>query len=211
MSRSNLFEEVRVKSIFHPSDFSEASEVAFVHALTIALVAGATLTVLHVEASPGIEWHDFPGVRDTLERWRLIPMGSPKSVVGRLGIKVKKVITSSNDPVKAFLDFLEQHPENLVVLAVHQREGRVRWLDKPVGELIARGKGQMTLFIPHGLEGFVSGQDGSIAPQHPHPGHEQAQAAAECGSRCAPNPQPPVACGRDYVAPTWGRWPKCLR
>jgi nucleotide-binding universal stress UspA family protein len=163
MGRSNLLEEVGVKSIFHPSDFSEASEVAFAHALKIALVAGATLTMLHVEASHSTEWQEFPGVRDTLERWKLIPMGSSKSVVGKLGIKVKKVIASSKDPVKACLDFLEKHPEDLVVLAVHQREGRARWLEKSVGEPIARGAGQMTLFIPHGVEGFVSRQDGSIS------------------------------------------------
>ena len=148
MGRSNLLEEVGVKSIFHPSDFSEASEVAFAHALKIALVAGATRTMLHVEASHSTEWQEFPGVRDTLERWKLIPMGSSKSVVGKLGIKVKKVIASSKDPVKACLDFLEKHPEDLVVLAVHQREGRARWLEKSVGEPIARGAGQMTLFIP---------------------------------------------------------------
>jgi len=163
MGRSNLLEEVGVKSIVHPSDFSEASEVAFAHALKIALVAGATLTMLHVEASHSTEWQEFPGVRDTLERWKLIPMGSSKSVVGKLGIKVKKVIASSKDPVKACLDFLEKHPEDLVVLAVHQREGRARWLEKSVGEPIARGAGQMTLFIPHGVEGFVSRQDGSIS------------------------------------------------
>ena len=163
MGRSNLLEEVGVKSIFHPSDFSEASEVAFAHALKIALVAGATLTMLHVEASHSTKWQEFPGVRDTLERWKLIPMGSSKSVVGKLGIKVKKVIASSKDPVKACLDFLEKHPEDLVVLAVHQREGRARWLEKSVGEPIARGAGQMTLFIPHGVEGFVSRQDGSIS------------------------------------------------
>ena len=64
MTTSHLLEEVRVRSIFHPSDFSEASEVAFAHALKIALVARADLTVLHVAASPGTEWQDFPGVRD---------------------------------------------------------------------------------------------------------------------------------------------------
>jgi len=52
--------------------------------------------MLHVQASPGPEWQDFPGVRDTLERRRLIPMGSPKSVVGRLSIKIKKVIALRN-------------------------------------------------------------------------------------------------------------------
>ena len=38
----------RIEVIFHPSDFSEASEVAFAHALKIALVTGSTLNVLHV-------------------------------------------------------------------------------------------------------------------------------------------------------------------
>ena len=163
MSQAILLDAIRVKSIFHPSDFSEASEVAFVHALKIALVVGAKLTVLHVEASPSAKWQDFPGVRDTLERWKLIPTGSPKSAVAWLGIEVDKVIASSKDPVKACLGFLEKHPEDLIVLVVHQREGRMRWLEKSVGKPIARGAGQMTLFIPHGVEGFVSRQDGSIS------------------------------------------------
>jgi nucleotide-binding universal stress UspA family protein len=88
MSQANLLDAIRLKFIFHPSDFSEASEVAFAHALKIALVVGAKLTMLHVEASPSAEWQDFPGVRDTLERWKLIPKGSPKSAVGWLGIEV---------------------------------------------------------------------------------------------------------------------------
>jgi nucleotide-binding universal stress UspA family protein len=181
MTTSHLLEEVRVKSIFHPSDFSEASEVAFVHALKIALVTRATLTILHVQASPGTDWQDFPGVRDTLERWRLIPMGSPRSVVAKLGITIKKVIASSSDPVKACLGFLEQHPEDLVVLAVHQREGRARWLEKSVGQPIARASGQMTLFIPHGVEGFVSRQDGSVSLRN-----------ILIPVTCKPSPQPGV-------------------
>jgi len=69
---------VNLESIFHPSDLSEGSEVAFAHALKIALVAEAKLTMLHVEASPSAEWQDFPGVRDTLERW-----GSSRKTVPR--------------------------------------------------------------------------------------------------------------------------------
>jgi nucleotide-binding universal stress UspA family protein len=154
---------IRVESVFHPSDFSEASEVAFAHALKIALVANAKLTMLHVEASPNTQWQDFPGVRDTLERWGLIPRGSPRSAVGQLGINVNKVIASSKDPVKACLGFLEKHPVDLIVLAVHQHNGRIRWLEKSVGKPIARGAGQMTLFIPFGVEGFVRRQDGWIS------------------------------------------------
>ena len=101
-------EGVKLESIFHPSDFSEASEVAFAHALKIALVSGAKLTMLHVEATPSAEWQDFPGVRDTLERWGLIPQGSPKSAVGQLGIAVEKFIRFDNDPVEASLYFLKE-------------------------------------------------------------------------------------------------------
>jgi nucleotide-binding universal stress UspA family protein len=156
-------EGVKLESIVHPSDFSEASEVAFVHALKIALVAGAKLTMLHVEASPGAEWQDFPGVRDTLERWGLIPKGSPKSAVGQLGIAVAKVLRLSKNPVKACLGFLEENPTDLIVLAVRQHEGNMRWLGKSVGKPIARRAGQMTLFTPHGVEGFVSRKDGAIS------------------------------------------------
>jgi nucleotide-binding universal stress UspA family protein len=166
MSQAKTLDGVKLESIFHPSDFSEASEVAFVHALKIALVAGAKLTMLHVEASPAAEWQDFPGVRDTLERWGLIPKGSPKSAVGQLGIKAAKVLRLSKDPVRACLGFLEENPTNLIVLAVRQHEGRMRWLEKSVGEPIARRAGQMTLFTPHGVEGFVSRQDGSISLQN---------------------------------------------
>jgi nucleotide-binding universal stress UspA family protein len=147
MGQNKILEEVKLKSIFHPSDFSQASEVAFAHALRIALVVEAKLTMLHIEASPTTEWQDFPGVRETLERWGLIPADSPKS----------------EDPVEACLHFLAEHPADLIVLAVHQHEGRMRWLARSVGEPIARKAGQMTLFIPHGVDGFVSRQDGSIS------------------------------------------------
>jgi hypothetical protein len=43
MNQTNSLEGVKVQSIFHPSDFSEASEIAFVHALKAALVTQATL------------------------------------------------------------------------------------------------------------------------------------------------------------------------
>jgi nucleotide-binding universal stress UspA family protein len=163
MSQAKMLEGVTLESIFHPSDFSEASEVAFVHALKLALVAGAKLTMLHVDASRSAEWQDFPGVRDTLERWGLIPKGSPKSVVGQLGITVTKVLRLRKDPVKTCLRFLKVNPTDLIVLAVRQHEGRMRWLGKSVGKPLARRAGQMTLFTPHGVEGFVSRQDGSVS------------------------------------------------
>jgi hypothetical protein len=41
--------------IFHPSDFSLPSEVAFAHALTIALQSMAKLDLMHVEPTLSAE------------------------------------------------------------------------------------------------------------------------------------------------------------
>ncbi|MGZ8202248.1 MAG: universal stress protein [Burkholderiales bacterium] len=195
MSQNDRPDPARITSIFHPSDFSEASDVAFAHALKIALVTKATLNVLHVSEGGRAEWKDFPGVRDTLERWKLIPMGSERDAVGELGIGVRKVVAKSPDPVKASLEYLTRHPADLIVLAVHQQESRMRWLGKSVGQPIARGAGQMTLFIPHGVEGFVSRSDGLVSlrsiliPVAFQPRH---QPAVEAAARIVQNLQLPA-------------------
>ena len=162
MSQSDRLEGSKIQSIFHPSDFTEASEVAFAHALKIALVSKAKLEVLHVGTGGSFGWEDFPGIRDTLERWKLIPKASSRSAVGELGIDVAKVKAYGKDPVKACLGFLTRHPTDLIVLAVRQQEGCMRWLQKSVGKPVVREAGQMTLLVPHGVKGFVSRQDGSI-------------------------------------------------
>ena len=39
----------------------------------------------------------------------------------------------------------------------------MHWLEKRVGEPIARGADEMALYIPPGVEGFVSRKDGSVS------------------------------------------------
>jgi len=109
------------------------------------------------------EWTDFPPVRETLQRWGLLPPGSPRSAVAELGIEVSKVVEKQSDPVEAVLRFLKRHPADLIVLATHQREGRERWLGKSVAEPVARKAFEITLFIPGKSEGFVSAEDGSAS------------------------------------------------
>jgi nucleotide-binding universal stress UspA family protein len=184
MSASQDYSVPLIDSILHPSDFSAASEVAFAHALKVALIAKSQLTVMHVSPGMTSEWTDFPGVRDTLARWGLLPQDSPRAAVPALGIDVRKVITHDNDPVKSVLAFLERHPADLIVLATHQHEGRSRWLQHSISEPIVRQSGEMTLCIPHDVEGFVSRHDGSVSLQNilipiaPTPRAQPAIAAA---------------------------------
>src|SRR5262245_40899217 len=103
--------------IFHPSDFSPASEVAFAHALKLALIARAELRMMHVAADvEDLHWSDFPGVRATLARWGLLPEGSLREAVGQLGLNIGKILYPGADPVDAMLHYLNAHPPDLVVL-----------------------------------------------------------------------------------------------
>ena len=153
-----------LQHIFHPSDFSTASETAFAHALKVALIAKASLTIFHVSPDQQENWSEFPGVRQTLERWGILPENSPKSsVLPNLGIHVKKIVTKDTDPVKTVLGFLEHHPSDLIVLATQQDKEESLWHEQSVAKPVARKSHQMTLFIPAGVEGFVSLQDGSVS------------------------------------------------
>jgi hypothetical protein len=73
MSASQEYSVPIIDSILHPSNFSAASEVAFARALKAELIAKSQLTMMHVSPSMTAEWTDFPGVRETLARWGLLP------------------------------------------------------------------------------------------------------------------------------------------
>ena len=151
-----------IGSVLHPTDFSAGSLVAFNHALKTSILVRSKLTLLHVSSDRDLAWSDFPGVRQTLERWKVLPEGSPKSAVGEIGIDARKVVAPEHDPVEAVVRYLDKHPADLIVLATSKREGHAHWLEKAVAEPVTRKAGQMTLLIPSGCEGFVSANDGSV-------------------------------------------------
>jgi nucleotide-binding universal stress UspA family protein len=177
-----------IKKIFHPSDLTEASESAFRHALKVAQVAQAELTVLHVAREDGAQWSEFPGVRQWLERWQLIPPGSGRNAIKDLGLSVQKIIVHSNDTLRACLHYLDRHPSELIVLAAQQRESRSPWpkLDEP--GLNPRGQRQLTLFLPEAKAGFVYASDGAVQLRRilvPITAQPEPQLAVDAAARLA--------------------------
>jgi nucleotide-binding universal stress UspA family protein len=152
-----------IESVLHPTDFSEGSRVAFFHALKAALLSKSKLTLLNVSSDANPRWSAFPGVRETLELWNLLPKGSPRSAVADLGIDVRKAIMPKGDPVEAVVGFMTKSPAEMIVLATQQKRGVSRWLSSSVAEPIARRATEMTLFIPGEAAGFISAEDGSVS------------------------------------------------
>jgi len=162
MDESPLATVPFVDSVFHPSDFSAASENAFAHALALALTGKTEFTILHTGGSRE-GWQKFPAVRATLERWGLLKAGSPHTAVfEQLAVRVKKVQLQSHSPLAAILHYLDNHPTDLIVLATGGCSGLPRWLEPSVAERIAERSGINTLFVPGTSRGFVSRKDGTL-------------------------------------------------
>jgi nucleotide-binding universal stress UspA family protein len=154
-----------IRSILHPTDLTPSSELAFAHALKIALAGKTKLYVLYADPSSGeeVDWSAFPGVRRTLAKWSVLPEGSSTADVGdKLGIHLAKISTRERDPVRAIVRFVDDHKSDLIVLATHGRDGLPRWLHGAVAEPAAREADASTLFIPHGARGFVDAHSGTL-------------------------------------------------
>jgi nucleotide-binding universal stress UspA family protein len=175
-----------IRSVLHPTDFSESSQLAFAHALRMALSGRTKMYVLHAgpEASDEPDWSMFPAVRRTLADWGLLEQGSsPRAVFDELGVRLAKFRVHDRDAVRAILRFLDEHPSDVIVLATHGREGLPRWLHGSVAEPVARDAHTDTLFIPQGARGFVAPGNGAVTlrrillPVDRRPGHALNAAA----------------------------------
>ncbi len=173
------------KHIFHPTDCSTAEVTAFVHAVKLTCLAKAELTMMHVDPAVVREdFEDFPRIRPLLTKWGLLPEGSAKQDVGKLGITINKVRAVADNAAGALLHHLSLHPADLLVLSTHQRDGLARLTHQAVAEPVARGAHANTLFLPAGVEGFISAQTGTpnlkriLIPVSRHPDPRPAIDAA---------------------------------
>jgi len=150
-------------SVFHPTDFSHESDLAFAHALKIAVLANARLNLFHV--SPDKDRNvlpEFPKIRDTLIKWNVISAENPEEDIAKMGFAYSKVIGVHSDPVSSILNYLKSYPSDITVVATHGRSGIDRLVHKSVAEKVSRESGGMTLFLKKANEGFVSQADGSV-------------------------------------------------
>ncbi len=155
------------RTVLHPTDFSRASELAFAHALAYAVARQAKLVLLHVDKDKKNDhWMDFPAVRSTLQRWGYLQENSHREdVFEKLGVLVKKHTIHKSNITAGILNYIKEAPASLMVLASEGREGVPRLLHGSIAESLARHSKVMTLFVPHGSQGFVSLQDGSVSLQ----------------------------------------------
>jgi nucleotide-binding universal stress UspA family protein len=131
----------------------------------------------------------LPPIRSTLERWGLLEKGSGRSdVFDRLGITAQKLSLAGKDALGASVDWLAEHPTDLLVLSTEGRTGLPRWIKPSMAEKLAQETRTMTLFVPNGTRGIVSLRDGSVQMERilvPVDHRPQPQSAVEYARRAA--------------------------
>jgi nucleotide-binding universal stress UspA family protein len=152
-----------IRSIVHPTDFSDLSAAAFAHALRIALAARCRLHLLHVSQYDAAEALAFPHAQRLLAQWGLSEEDDPPWVVAsKLGIEVDNIRLKLQEPTRAIVDFLNENDSDLLVVATHGRDGIAHWLQGSVAEAVFRRSAIPTLFIAPGSRGFVDQVSGDV-------------------------------------------------
>lgn len=177
---------MRIRHILHPTDFSPASVAAFGHSLKLGLNMRSELTIMHVDpvrADPDFE--NFPRVRATLSQWGILPEGATRQDLVSLGLGVRKILATGDNPVASILQLLWRKPADLMVLATHPDDVLGKWLPDMVGQSLARKSRTMTLFVPGHCKGFVSLDTGAVRLQRilipiDHRPHPQSAVEAAC-------------------------------
>lgn len=162
-------------SIYHPTDFSASSLVAFHHALKLAIGSGCNLEILHVDerADDIDDWSSYPRVRDTLSDWGILGADATKAdLVEMLGVDVTKTNLVSHSISKSIASHLSHNTPSisdmsvgrdyqLVVMATRGQDGAPLWLIPSVSESLSRTTRVFTLFVVGGSKTFIDSATGT--------------------------------------------------
>lgn len=152
-------------TILHPTDFTGGGELAFTHALRIALKARCALSLLRVRRENDISPH-ISGLRHVIEvlaRWNMLSVNAPVSALAsELDLQVSSVGVPAVNVRTGILDYLQDHPCDLTVIATHEPKGLGHWLDVSVEQTALRKPTGMILFLRDGEHGFVDPKTGEI-------------------------------------------------
>lgn len=142
-----------IRRITHPTRLQKTDEAALAHAVRVATGTGSELDVLHVDPrAHQLDPSEFPDVEGLTREWE-----SPARP------RYERIAVFGKEPVGPILEHLDDRPADVVVLATHRRDGLDRLLHREIAGRIARHHPAMTLFLPFGVDGFVSTSRGTCS------------------------------------------------
>jgi nucleotide-binding universal stress UspA family protein len=146
-----------IKTIIHPTDFSDASMKAFAHAMAFSLAAQSRLYILHVaKDGESRDLYSQPHVRELLASWgKMDPQEPPEAIAARTGVEVLKVAMHPGSPRQRIDKFIASHECDLMVVATHHRTALMRLVSESVAAGVSDDSRVPTLFLRDDSKGFI--------------------------------------------------------
>jgi nucleotide-binding universal stress UspA family protein len=146
-----------IKTIIHPTDFSDASMKAFAHAMAFSLAAQSRLYILHVaKDEENRDLYSQPHVRELLALWgKMNPQEPSEAIEARTGVQVLKVAMHPGSPRQRIDKFIASHECDLMVLATHHRTALMRLVSGSVAAGVSDDSRVATLFLRDDSKGFI--------------------------------------------------------
>lgn len=146
-----------IRAIAHPTDFSPEGQVAFAHALRLAVANRCPLDLLHVRGQHDADHYEkFPHIREVLMRWGVLgPQASVEDIAAVAGVRARKVEIRDAHAAEGLAQFLTSHLPELLVMATHGRDGLNRWLHGSVSSEVARKVQAPVMLIGPAARPFV--------------------------------------------------------
>jgi len=130
--------------ILVPLDFSEYSEKSLEYALSLAERYGAQLTLLHAIVLHYEDVEEEAHLKQLEEMVKIQEKNSYERLklqhqkAGRRGVSVTSKVIRGVSAADAILEFIDDHPHDLVILGTHGRAGVEKWLYGSVAEKVVR-------------------------------------------------------------------------
>ena len=153
-------------TIVHPTDFSPGGASALAHALAMTLASKSQLCLLQVRENEDAFFSPTQGlrqVRDLLVRWGRLRKDAPYDHwASERDLRVSNMSIAASNARTGILEFLEDRPCDLVVLATYDNKAPALWRDVSVPRSVLRQALIMSLFLREGGRGFIDRNTGAL-------------------------------------------------
>ena len=147
-------------NIIHPIHEQSELLLPFIHALSLVYASKGELEVIDVRKKS--QKHENVSIRKALEQWGALPCGSKREDVGKLGIKIKKIIKEGGSK-KEIGKRLRRHFHDICVIGLKRQKSIGGLFGQDLAEYLVQYFRQTTLYIPSGVKPFVNENTGSIS------------------------------------------------
>lgn len=153
-------------TILHPTDFSAEAGAALAHALAITLASKSQLSLLQVRENEQAFFSSTQGlrrVRDCLARWGRLPADAPYDHwESAIDLRVSSMSIAARSARAGILEYLDDRPADLLVLATSAHKAQSRWLEVSTPQSVLRQARVMSLLLREGERGFVDRNSGAL-------------------------------------------------